>query len=168
MLATLILGVVSMLAGAALACCFTWSSAGRSLAAKSPAAVTAPVTPCLQRLAVQGPTAAPPEGSSSDDTVPPELGRARPDGGTVRRHRQQCTVAGTMSEELAKYNIKELQHELKEKKQLVGGLKGDLIARLLPLMADGKVYEVAKQIGRAIPIEALRSNQQLFAWCAAQ
>ncbi len=77
--------------------------------------------------------------------------------------------AETLSEELAKYSMTILKQELKEKHLLLGGLKGDMVARLLPAMADETVFQVAcglaNQHSRSIPLGSLRSNQELTNWC---
>ncbi len=81
----------------------------------------------------------------------------------------QHVCAQTLSEELSKYNMAILKQELKEKKLRLGGLKDDMVCRLLPAMADEKVFQVAcgiaKQHSRSIPLCALRSNQELTDWC---
>ncbi len=157
MLPTLILVLVSMIAGALTTCiCFCcWRSTAPM---PSPLVVPAPSPSLLPRVvepsAVVDPAQAP--------TSSPLRARARRPG-------LHHVCAATLSEELAKYTTTILKKELKEKHLLVGGLKDDQVARLLPAMADETVFQVAcgiaNQHSRSIPLESLRSNQELTNWC---
>jgi hypothetical protein len=139
----LFLVLVSMMAGAGALCtCILFFSWGRS----SAAGPTKVVVPAPSR----GPSPSPPTASIRE------------------RARRQDVCADTLAEELAKLTIAILRRELKEKQLLVGGLKGDLVSRLRPAMADEQVYQVAcgiaRQRSRSIPLEAMRSNKELTDW----
>ncbi len=83
---------------------------------------------------------------------------------TSRRRVQTTTVA----EELVQYSVALLKVELKAKVLLVGGLRDDLVRRLRPATASDEMFRVAWRISEArnaaIPLEALRSDEELRRW----
>ena len=83
---------------------------------------------------------------------------------TLRRRLHEDTVA----EELLRYTVAQLKVELRTKGLLVGGLKEDLVRRLAPAMASEELFKVACSVSdlrdRAIPLEALRSDEELRRW----
>jgi hypothetical protein len=157
MLAMLLLIIVSMAAGAAVAVsvtCCCWRSSAVFPPCPMPLEPTTTVVP------------------SDGDPLPSTTRRSSPSRSSSRpttTRRLQHAGTNSMAEELAKHTVKCLQLELKEKQQLVGGLKGDLVTRLVPLMADESTYAVAAGLAKkhacSIPLEALRSNASLTAWC---
>ena len=77
-----------------------------------------------------------------------------------------------MAEQLGRLTVKELKEELRIKQLPLGGLKADLVARLVPVMVSEQIFRVACSVARqnavAIPTEALRSDEAARTWIDEQ